>query len=142
MRVYDDALSDDAVACSVCGKVCNPHRTSYGDDAPAPQAEAPMCFAKGRDYQYNKARNIPSMGRRVRSDAAQHALYQGRIESAAKRAREARRSRSRRSDVQWEHVGRVPIEVYESVVENERDKLAWNKDPVGLMKRTGTWFGD
>lgn len=141
MRVYDDALSDDAVTCAACGKVCNPQRTVYGDCAP-PQNDAPMCFAKGRDYQFNKARNIPNMGRRVRSDAAQHALYQDRIESAAKRAREARRSRSRRSDVQWEHVGRVPIEVYESVVENERDKLAWNKDPVGLMKRTGTWFGD
>lgn len=142
MRVYEDALSDDAVACQACGQVCNPHLTVYGEDAPPPSNEAPMCFAKGRDYQYNKARNIPNMGRRVRSDAAQHALYQDRIESAARRARAARRDRGRKSDIQWEHVGRVPLEVYESVVENERDKLAWSKDPVGLMKRTGTWFGD
>lgn len=140
--VMGSALDEDALPCAACGKVNNPHLVSYGDPVRVPQNDGPLCFAKGRDYEFNKARNIPSMGRFVRSDQAQHELYQDRIGAAAKRARELRRGRGRRHDIQWEHIGKVPLELHESVVENERDKECWQKDPIGLLKATGCYFGD
>lgn len=125
-----------------CGAVTTVQRVSYGDDPPPPQADAPMCFAKGREFTFNKKMNIPSMGRFVRSDEEQHAIYQGRVAECAKKARENRRSRSKRNDIQWEHVARVPLEMHESAIETQGDKLFWNSDTENKLKRMGVWFGD
>lgn len=140
VRVYDDALADDDATCN-CGVRVRPHITSYGDDPPPPQNDAPMCFAKGREFTFNKKMNIPNMGRRVRSDAEQHALYMKRCGDRAKLVREQRRSRSRKSDIQWEHVARVPLEMHESAIETQGDKMFWNSDVESKLKRMGMWFG-
>lgn len=103
-------------------------------------------LSKGDDYEYNKARNIPNMGRRVRSDQQQDALYRDMVQTAKNRAAEHRRSRSRKDDAQFQHIAKVPLEVHESVVENERDKEVWAKavasGDMSLFKKTGTYLGD
>jgi hypothetical protein len=94
------------------------------------------------DFKYDKKWNCPNIGRHVRSDIAQHRFNQRRVQEAKNRAAQKRRSKSKKSEEQWEHIGRTPIEVHESVVETLNDRNAWHKDPVGLLKATGTYLGE
>lgn len=129
-RAFRFADKPAAVACD-CGGL-----------APSIITGGAEIVVKGRPFQYDRSRNIPNMGRFVRSDAQQDRLYQGRWNTARNAAQEKRRSKSRKSDAQWEHVAKVPLEAHESVVENLRDKECWQKDPESLLKKTGFWFGD
>lgn len=125
---YEDKPA--ALACS-CGGLA-PSIITGGADV----------VVKGRPFEYDKSRNIPNMGRFVRSDQQQDRLYQTRWNNARNAELARRRSKSKKSDEAWQHVGRVPLEAHESVVENLRDKECWQKDPETLLKKTGFWFGD
>lgn len=102
-------------------------------------------FVKGRDWDWHGQRNkglcIPNTGRAVRSTAAQGRLHDQMIGEARNKAKADRRSMSKK-DVQWEHIGKTPIEVHEGVVEATGDKEIWQKDTVNLLKRTGCYLGD
>lgn len=123
-----------------CGATATWKRISYGQEDDRRGHDGHI-FVKNRPYEYGKW-NVPSIGRFVRSDQEQHDLYGARIRDARKRAAEQRKSLSRKDDVQWELVGKTPLEVHESVVENENDRHAWHKDPEKWLKKTGTWVGE
>lgn len=125
----------NTLPCPCCGKAAEPRIT--GGFA---------VIAKDQDYAYNKARNIPNMGRRVRSDQQQDALYRDMVQTAKNNAARHRRDNSRKADAQFQHIAKVPLEVHESVVENERDKEVWAKavaaGDMSLFKKTGTYLGE
>jgi len=139
-RVAAEGNSDVMVRKCRCGQKARVVRIVWGESLDT-SGDAGHIYVKNRPYQYGKW-NVPSIGRFVRSDAEQDRLYGERIRDARKRAAEARKSCSRKGDVQWELVGKTPLEVHESVVENENDRHAWNKDPEKWLKKTGTWVGE
>jgi putative FmdB family regulatory protein len=96
----------------------------------------------GTPIEYSKQYSIPNMGRFVRSDEQQHARYQDIVGTARNRANAHRTSASKKSDMQWEHVGCTPLEIHEYVSESTGDKQAFQKDPEYWLKKTDTWIGE
>lgn len=117
--------------CPECGGTAEPVIT--GGQPPV---------VKGTDWQWDPKWCIPNIGRHVRSDAEQYRLHEQVVSHAKKQAAQARRDRGRRSDAQWEHVGKVPLEIYEGVVEHTKDKSVWQHDTENLLKKTGCWLGE
>jgi hypothetical protein len=99
-------------------------------------------FVKGRDFQFDKRKCIPSIGRNVRSDEAQGRLYEQMVGEAKKGMKQFRRNGGLKKTDGFELVGRVPLELHEAVVEHQDDKNVWNSDPVDMLKRTNMYLGD
>ncbi len=125
-----------------CGRTVGYKHVVYGKVEAAAPDNAPYCFVKGRDFVYDRSRNIPNIGRFHRSDDAQHRIHKDRWNRAATAAKQRRRDRRRKGDEDWQHVAKVPLEMHESIVENLKDKEAFQKDPETLLKKAGVWFGD
>lgn len=120
-----------ALACQSCGKTAVP--VISGGAA---------VFAKNRPWQYDKRWCIPNMGRHARSDTAQGRVYDQIVGQAKKVAKQSRRDLGKKDDLLFEHIGRVPLEVHEAVVEQTQDKNIWSSDTERLLKKTNCWLGE
>lgn len=119
------------LACEACGHTSEPLIT--GGIEP---------LVKDTTWQWDRATNVPSMGRFVRSDQEQHRRYQKIVSEAKRDAKNFRKNLAKKDDTQLELIGRVPLEAHEGVVEALHDKQAWTKDTVGLLKKTGFYCGE
>ena len=114
-----------------------------GQDAVRHYTVPDICIKAGTDsLVYDPKYTIPSMGRHVRSDEAQHQLYKKRVREAKKTDAQRRRSLSKKSDGdECKRIGVMPLEVNEYITEMTGDPAAVSRDPEYWHKVTGTWTG-
>ena len=133
--------SDDNGRKCACGKHAKWFRIAWDPPGGSYGGHDGHVFVKNRPYAYGKW-NVPNIGRFHRTDQQQDELYAKRIKHARQRAHEQRKSLAAKDDVQWEHVGRMPLEMHESIVENENNRHVIHRDPEYWLKKTGCWLGE
>lgn len=98
-------------------------------------------FMKGRPMVYEHKYTMPNMGTRYGvSDEQQDRIYGGRIREARKKNAQRRRSLSRKDG--FDHVGKMPLEIEQYIMDSTGDKGAVMKDPETWLKKTGCWTGE
>lgn len=102
----------------------------------------PESFTKFREYRFDKAKNVRSYGASFgRSDSQQHEHYRNVMDLQRKLVGQERRSLKREKEGGIEFLGAMPGEMVDSIGQTEGDPEAVARDPVGFMKRTGTYMG-
>lgn len=136
-RSFSMADKPDDIACPACNR-----RAASLLNVPK------MVFVRDREWQFDKRKNVPNQGwKKGVSDQQQHRHYVEMVQTAKKRQRAMRRDDGRKHDDGWEHLGRVPIEMHESIVEQQGDREFWQKAAQSgelkqVLKKTDCYLGD
>lgn len=119
----------DALVCQCGGNAARVFRS------------VPESFVRGRPFDFDPSKNLPSFGRQFgRTDAQQHAHYKEVIERKRNAVHADNRSHSRK-DKEFEFIGVAPVESVLSFNRNVNDPEAAQTNPVEFHKRMGTYMG-
>lgn len=100
----------------------------------------PEVLVRFRPYEFNRAKNVMSAGRKHgRSDQQQHEHYRKIVE--INRTAEANRRRNGTHGNECELLAVFPGEMVDSVNENEGTKECVQSDPVTWAKKLGVYMG-
>lgn len=104
-------------------------------------------YCANREWVYDKRKNVPNQGwKHGKSDMAQHRDYVRMMGAAKTRMAQARRDGGKKRDDEWTHLGRMPIEMHESIVEQQGDKEFFQKAAQSgeleqILKKTDCHLG-
>ncbi len=114
--------------------------------AEAPQVIVPSyAYVKDRPYEFDPKWVVGNNGKLAgRSAEQQHEGYRRHFDAIKTNIKRMNRSGSKRSKDAggFQYLGGMPGEMADSIGQQEGDKEAVAKDPVGFLKKTGLYVGE
>ncbi len=105
----------------------------------------PESWVKNRPYEFRKDKIVGNNGKLAgRTAQQQHEGYRRHFDGIATKVKRLNRSGGRRSKDAggFQYLGGMPGEMADSIGQQEGDKEAVAKDPVGFLKKTGLYVGE